>query len=1441
MKKLTSFLSVFLVCCMLASAFASCGDSGNKDENTSDTSDALQSTEQSSDGNSESETETEIREVVVPDGIWGNSIAYAYKIQNGVQSYYPDGVARDSYVVENLNMQAEFALGSGKSEKLSYLKNRSGGTYLSDTMDVFVRMKNGKTYFASDSDKAARANIYRIGYYYYDVRILEQSFYSDAVASKELSFDAALFSYYNSACVSSYKVRDGVIKYAVSGSDPYFSCSNNAINFSAEDYNAIQLTVKSSASEQAQLFVVTDKKPSYNATQSVMFNVKNDGEFHTYNIMLSALPDSTGNVIGFRFDLGKAGEVIEVKDMKAVKLESDAPYVLLDRTWHTYPDKVHQELHFVAPEGQDGIDALGMVTEISADTVAKLIVKDKNGTHDSLDGIDWASAEYVGFDVKDAGIFGYIMPADDASGSIMVTLDGGKYTVVQEASPENGEIRSPVEVDSTANDFFMGQRLYTDESHSFDAFIKEAEWERNPLQSIGGDSYVGYDALRGAYLFTIGGTSFNPAFFSNQNQHFYADVSLTGEKVDRPIYIRTATTSGCLEGAAIMDAGGMLLPIPLEVSKNFGEGEEPIMNYSDETYGETVFPFVATANTEYDFTVLNLYQNWGKFPLKQLSSIAYYAPYYHLSVGITETSCISPWYVRGRTLWTLPDFRAISAPYWFELDGDAFKNEPQHTNAGLFEIIQYTDADGNFIASENYKNVIDASGPVYAEVKMDYLSDDGKMKISYNHLEMPQTDELRTYYTVEIKVLDDISIKNFKEDFAFYAWETDRRYVGYLDASNERKEAKYSATDDVTEYILGKSSPYFGNYGIKSSNATNLGFLIHSSEIVLGGQTFNGNFVVTEEAKNRFALSLDLGEITLKKGDYITLNILMIPWGSHLSTNSSNLATLRQNTAIDPYKVVAIDGEVIDSVYMPRIKTTNGKSAEFTISGGANNASVRIYGFNKLTAPKIYEKVDGEWVEYEVSSINSPDATGVKHYYDGYSVYYDGDGTYSYAFAVNMDESRERTFKIEADKDFEPWPEIDSGSKDPINYYMDASELAATFTNAIPGVSSAVLSEDEEYIRITGDGKNVPEVSISVFSATDTSPTGQYLVVKYRIPNATQDSYQFEFFASTINSSAKGTDSIWLPGNLVDKDGEWHVLVVDATAYRPETFMADKNGKYFCQYIRFDVFNSPMSVNSCVDIAYVGICDSIEKLCELNSDMETITVNYKSKTEIIDVKTGEAVSSTGSDSGSSGSGTGGSTQTPSTTEITSIKNPSTLIDPQNAQGYSISKVPYFARIDSINGYGPNCVTGTAFDAGSNDVAGTVSIAFNNSSTSDKCLVLAGWNLVQGGVEKYVWSADGGKTWNDAKEYKSGALKAASSGMISYTTNKYGSAVDFSANLEKSSYQGSLNGPASANGLAADLSAFAGQTVDVTFAVVPASDTDTLCILAHVTGVKVASE
>ena len=100
---------------------------------------------------------------------------------------------------------------------------------------------------------------------------------------------------------------------------------------------------------------------------------------------------------------------------------------------------------------------------------------------------------------------------------------------------------------------------------------------------------------------------------------------------------------------------------------------------------------------------------------------------------------------------------------------------------------------------------------------MGYLSDDGKIKITYNHMEMAQTDENRTYYEMSYEFLDDISFKDFAKDFSFYSVRSiDPMGVytmfGYLDKSNKPRvvEAKMEG-DGAVYYTLGDNAPYFSN------------------------------------------------------------------------------------------------------------------------------------------------------------------------------------------------------------------------------------------------------------------------------------------------------------------------------------------------------------------------------------------------------------------------------------------------------------------------------------------------------------------------------------------------------------------------------------------------------------------------------------------------------
>ena len=65
--------------------------------------------------------------------------------------------------------------------------------------------------------------------------------------------------------------------------------------------------------------------------------------------------------------------------------------------------------------------------------------------------------------------------------------------------------------------------------------------------------------------------------------------------------------------------------------------------------------------------------------------------------------------------------------------------------------------------------------------------------------------------------------------------------------------------------------------------------------------------------------------------------------------------------------------------------------------------SAHVYGFSKLGSLRVYELRDGEWKKVPIASSNE---------YDGYSVFYNEDGTLSYSFVFQMKAGRDRTFKV---------------------------------------------------------------------------------------------------------------------------------------------------------------------------------------------------------------------------------------------------------------------------------------------------------------------------------------------------------------------------------------------------------------------------------------------
>ncbi len=954
------------------------------------------------------------------------SIMYADTMKNEVQVYFADQVTRD-VAVENTNMKMLLGtLTDGQKQVLS-LQNKKGGTYLSNTMDVYIRTNDGRTLYASNSPTAARLNIYRYGYYYYNAHILDQIFAESAYV-KEMDLKAnSLPRRGIKSDIEFVDVEEGCAFRVTSTRDPYVGYES--LKYPAHMYNAVEIVMRVEKASTADLFLGVGDHLWANSDQRVSFTVHPGETFCTYVVPISGVPDYNGTINSIRLDVGSAvDELIEIQSFRLVQLDSTTPSISLDRTLHTYSDKLTQETHLVTTAATDNLAAYGMTTELSADRVTAIIAKDQNGTHTTLDGVDFNTLAYIGFAIKDVGVFGYIQPIE-YGGSVTVTLADGVYTINQEVTLNAG---TSLEANTH---LYMATGIYTDTNTDFDAFLTAAENERNPLEITITDErdagrFLGYNALRGAYEISLNGT---PGFQYNYENYVRRTVSLSvkGDRTDRSIYLYTVAESGeTLESAVVLDANNRLLPIPVEVCKNFGhEKEEPVFVPNDDRWGEAYFPFVIEAGKDTELSIVNLYYDWGNFPLKQISSISFSAPYYHLSTGATETNCIANYFISFMSNNLLPDFRPMSQRFWV--------SQPQHTAGGALNFLSYRDTQGSFSALRHTSDEIKAYGPTYADIEMSFASYDDKLEVTLDHIEMPQTDENRAYYTYTITVKEDIEIRDFKNDvtlFTMSSTNTNYQKLGYLDETNTPAVTATSTTDTIRYITLGKESPYVdlfvGDPSVHEDGYTNLAVLVKSYKVQINGQSYDGHIILRESYKggqNYTELTLDLAGVTLAAGDTMTFEMILMPWGEGQDTGISEtddiVRRVRMDSCIDPFRIEAATGTVIDHSFLPQI-TAAGGTAEFTLSGGYAPAvfytglrenrdqvrpvTVRVYGFDAVGVPVVEEYVDGAWVPYSLTG---------EYCYDGYMVHYEGDGTYSYSFNVDMKDATPRTFRVKLNTD----------------------------------------------------------------------------------------------------------------------------------------------------------------------------------------------------------------------------------------------------------------------------------------------------------------------------------------------------------------------------------------------------------------------------------------
>ena len=182
-------------------------------------------------------------------------------------------------------------------------------------------------------------------------------------------------------------------------------------------------------------------------------------------------------------------------------------------------------------------------------------------------------------------------------------------------------------------------------------------------------------------------------------------------------------------------------------------------------------------------------------------------------------------------------------------------------------------------------------------------------------------------------------------------------------------------------------------------------------------------------------------------------------------------------------------------------------------------------------------------------------------------------------------------------------------NKDNFNFFAGANDLKAILDYKVlgqplaHGVSrSQVMTERNgvQYVRIWGNGGD--DEAFAVVKNLENKVTGKYLVFAYRLPTTNTISTDFQIYANTIDETVTGKgDTFWLTS---EKDGKWHVAVIDleqAIASSPgvvagtstSKFIANSDGTYSVNRLRFDWFNRKASSSDYIDIAYIGISDDL--------------------------------------------------------------------------------------------------------------------------------------------------------------------------------------------------------------------------------------------------------
>lgn len=691
---------------------------------------------------------------------------------------------------------------------------------------------------------------------------------------------------------------------------------------------------------------------------------------------------------------------VHIFDLVPTSPSGDPLPVRGELVWHAYPDRLFLEVRLHVVEAVE-LAAAEVLWHLDGDRVHR---RSAGVGIDAAEVVRMAASKdlcagaWIGVAAAEGPALGWILAT--ATGTEALSLDPDALTVTQRFSAgsgrwEAGAIRS------------LGCRVAMHPGGDPTVFGFMAAVETTPLGPnrfrVGaGGRFEGYDAHRGHYTIVptasrtfVRGETFH--FYDHPDDHDILPLIIENDAYPRTIYVKHLDTRlGRIEAGIVTDEAGMALPVLVQGSKNFcGEDEEPFYHPGDAAYAESYFPLVLAAGERLRLRSYHARQNWGTHPLKQVSSLQAWVPYYQMSLGVTETTCYVPFRFGGhRGIW-IADLRGVSGKMW--------ATQPQFDNVGGHRFFHYRDTYGEHFL-RYLRTRFQLTSPNMCRWGMDYTTEAGEATAALDIWEFPQTDQTRSFVRLRIDFQHALAVPRPVTHLFLLSLDTSvqrLRYatLGYWDASGRLTECPARADSALPAGAsLGRDAPFVALYGCMPESVA------HGNNAIVV-RDFDGRYqgrplsrlavtaVPWQEDHLLVGLTLDLPEkeARFQPGDFLQLDAMIVPYGTVGDGPAAPLAERIRFGTAGP-TASATRGEILETFPL-RVRVDSEERAAITLKGGYSTLAVLIEGFRDYAPPILERCQPSGWQPVNLTG-DGP---------EGHHTYLTADRHYGFVFLVTTE------------------------------------------------------------------------------------------------------------------------------------------------------------------------------------------------------------------------------------------------------------------------------------------------------------------------------------------------------------------------------------------------------------------------------------------------------